>query len=439
MKWLKIAIGSIIVIIIILIIMLLVLLNSNNSSIIEQEGGSNLEVLPIENANITRVSNRDEYYTIKYILDTYFRYINYMDTTAIELNITNLPNQQEIIQNYTNTAINGLKGILDEEYSKNEEQLKKDLMEYKNKNFRLDRVYSQEKTLRKTVYFAYITLDFNKEMQIIIKMDAISNCFSILPNSYIIENKYSEKDLDKIEVKNIVLNDYNKYEYLSVTDKMMAQSYLEDYANTILNNSKKSYEILDSEYKKQRFPTLEEYNNYIATSKKDYEMLRAIQYNITSNEDGMIYTCRDQYGNVYIFRETAIMEYTVELDDYTLENVAFTEKYNEVNNRDKGILNVDKFFKMLNMQDYKSAYSLLDNNFKQTYFKTQTDFENYMKNEVFRYNKVEYEEYSNQITDIHTYKVMLSDATEQSEEKVEFNIVMKLLEGTNFVMSFEVN
>ena len=62
-----------------------------------------------------------------------------------------------------------------------------------------------------------------------------------------------------------------------------------------------------------------------------------------------------------------------------------------------------------------------------------------MKNKVFRYNKVDYKEYSNKITNIYTYKVVLTDLTEENTNEVEFNIVMKLLEGTDFVMSFTVN
>lgn len=443
MKWLKVAICSIIIIIILLIILLLVLVNnkSNNPSTPEQEGPK-IETEPIENANMIRVSDRNDYYTIKYILDTYFRYINYIDATAEDLELTNISNQQEIIQEYTNIAIKGLKNIIDKDYfkeNKTDEKIREDLAKSKNKTFRMNKLYAQDKSLRQTAYFAYVTLDFKKEIKLIIKIDSISNCFSILPEDYINKNGYSEDNLNQIEVKDIISNDDNEYEYISVTDRMMAESYLEDYANIIMNDRKRSYEMLEEEYKQQRFLTLTEYENYINNAQKDYEMISLKEYATSVEKDNKIYTCKDQYGNTYIFKEKGIMEYDVQLDDYTLNNERFNEIYQKAEDKDKGILNIDKFFAMINMQDYVSAYRVLDENFKQNYFKTQADFETYIKSKVFRYNKVTYQEYSNKITDIYTYKIQLTDKTEEKQGQVEFNMVVKLLEGTNFVMSFAVN
>lgn len=233
--------------------------------------------------------------------------------------------------------------------------------------------------------------------------------------------------------------EYNSIEYIHVTDKQMAEKYFTSYIQLMINNLEQSYTLLEKEYQTERFSTYEMYNKYIQNNILYLKQAKLESVSIKDYDSYKKYTCKDQYGKVYVFKETAVMEYTVQLDDYTLENDAFNKKYEEANSRDKGLLNVDKFFKMINMQDYTSAYSVLDDSFKQNYFKTQTNFENYMKNKVFRYNKVDYKEYSNKITDIYTYKVVLTDLTEENTNEVEFNIVMKLLEGTNFVMSFEVN
>jgi len=233
--------------------------------------------------------------------------------------------------------------------------------------------------------------------------------------------------------------EYNSIEYIHVTDKQMAQKYFTNYIQLITNNSKQAYTLLEEKYQTIKFNTYEMYNEYIKNNISYLKQATLKSISIKDDNSHKVYTCKDQYGNVYVFKETTVMEYTVQLDDYTLENETFNEKYKQVQERDKGILNIDKFFKMINMQDYASAYALLDENFKQNYFKTQTDFENYMKNKVFRYNKVDYKEYSNKITDIYTYKIVLTDITGESQNEVEFNIIIKLLEGTNFVMSFQVN
>ena len=163
------------------------------------------------------------------------------------------------------------------------------------------------------------------------------------------------------------------------------------------------------------------------------------KYSTKEDKEIQLYLCKDQYENIYLFRITSATDYTVELDSYTLDNPITTPIYDKASNMNKGLMNADKFFEMLNMQDYETAYSVLDNSFKQNYFKTQSDFEKYIKNKLFKFNKVEYTEYNNQISGLHGYKVIVTDATEESSKQVEFNIVMKLEDSSNFTMSFQVS
>lgn len=261
-------------------------------------------------------------------------------------------------------------------------------------------------------------------------------------NEIIIDVNEIENDTSYIQgpLKQQIENlEYNNIEYIHITDKQMAEKYFTKYIQLMTYNSEQAYNLLEKEYNMARFKTYETFSKYIQNNIEYFKQAKLEKVAIKSEDNYKEYTCKDQYGNVYIFKETAVMEYTVQLDDYTLENTAFTETYSKASSRDKGLLNVDKFFKMINTQDYTSAYSVLDNNFKQNYFKTQIDFEKYMKNKVFHYNKVDYKEYSNKMTDIYTYKVVLTDLTKEKANEVEFNIVMKLLEGTDFVMSFAVN
>lgn len=267
---------------------------------------------------------------------------------------------------------------------------------------------------------------------------------SILISLLIIENNSAENNINEQSKTTIIENGityktYNAVAYQFISDAQMCSNYFNQYKNMLINSYEEAYKLLDEEYKKEKFSNIDAFKEYIEKN-KEYIINSSLKtYTRTNYDNYNLYTIKDQYGNTYIFKETAVMEYTVQLDDYTLENEIFNNTYKKASNRDKGLLNVDKFFKMINMQDYKSAYAVLDTNFKQNYFKTQKDFENYMKNKVFRYNKVNYKEYSNKVTDIYTYKVVLTDMTEEKQGEVKFNIVMKLSEGTEFVMSFQMN
>lgn len=238
--------------------------------------------------------------------------------------------------------------------------------------------------------------------------------------------------------QNIENLDYNSIEYIHVTDKVMAKKYFNYYIQTMINEPKKAYELLEQDYREKRFNSEESYQQFVQSNLPFLKQLEIENISVSGENNSKQYTIKDKYGNSYLFKETAVMEYTVQLDDYTLENELFNEIYEEASKRDKGLLNVAKFFKMINTQDYQSAYQVLDENFKQTYFPKQADFENYIKTRMFRYNRVNYKEYSNQIANIHAYKVVLSDITGENQNEIEFNIVMKLLEETNFVMSFAI-
>jgi len=284
------------------------------------------------------------------------------------------------------------------------------------------------------------------ELLIIIVEIIIILGLGVLIGLVVIENNKQEQE------KNIVINPhttivedgikyktYNAIAYQFISDSAMCSTYFNQYKEKLLNSPKEAYELLDETYKQERFDSLENFQAYVENN-KDYIARTTLKtYKRTSYEDYNLYTLEDSLGNRYLFKETAVMEYKVQLDDYTLENEEFKERYVKATNRDKGILNVDKFFKMINMKDYTSAYEVLDENFKQNYFKTQADFENYIKTKTFNYNKVEYKEYSGETTDIYVYKVSLTDMLGENVGEIEFNIVMKILEGTEFVMSFEIN
>ena len=303
-----------------------------------------------------------------------------------------------------------------------------------------------QKTENISIYFIKGTLRETKsektsDFEIIIKADMLNKAFKVYLDDFISENNIEEtvKNI-KIE-ENIEANDINVFGYEVISDEEYVKDIYSQYKNNIVYNRKEAYSCLEEQYKQKRFPTIDEFNKYIANNAKEILMSKIVSYVKESNEKdgGSKYFCIDNNGMYFIFKEKSIMNYTVQLDDYTIETEEYRETYGNVKDKDKGILSVEKFFKMINMQDYKSAYKVLDTNFKQRYFQTQSSFEEYVKDKLFKYNKVNYQTYSNQLEGIHSYKVFLLDATGASQEQREFNIVMKLLEGTDFVMSFEVN
>ena len=129
------------------------------------------------------------------------------------------------------------------------------------------------------------------------------------------------------------------------------------------------------------------------------------------------------------------MEYTVKLDTYTIMTDKFKEEYLSGNDNKKVIMNIDKFIQMINNYDYKAAYEVLNDTFKQNNFGSEESFKQYMQNTYYRYNSISIKDFSKQ-NNVYIYQITITNKQNDKEQK-EMNIIMKLNSETNFEMSFE--
>ena len=164
--------------------------------------------------------------------------------------------------------------------------------------------------------------------------------------------------------------------------------------------------------------------------------IKVSKYDVNKEDDYTQYVCIDSFENNYIFKATSAMKYTVILDTYTIDIPEFTEKYAKANTQEKVILNLNKFMLSLNNKDYKYAYSILANSFKQANFPSLEEFENYAKQTFFDHNAFEYVSYDSNGDTYYTYAVTISDSTGQSIDTVTKTFIIQLNEGTDFVLSF---
>lgn len=431
-----------IVIIMILAIIGIIIINTKEDIIIESHEEQHIDFSELDN-----VTDINEYYTVKSIISSYYTNVGYLDANIEDLNLADEDiDEASIVEEYNQYATEILMDMIDKEaiesLNLNDNNIIDTLKEYKNKAFKIEEMYKSEKSINTSIYFVKLKLNYQKDCSIIIKKDSYNKTFSIYPEPYVQINNLTENDIETRfnieEIEYIDKNDNNTYTQQELDDKVIAFNYLMEYGQAVQYNAKEAYNLLDEEYKQKRFPTYNDYATYIEQSQKEYNYLQLQGFLVDASENGNIYTCLDQYNTVFIIKELENMKFSVQLDDYTIQDEAYIKTYNASESMNKAIVCLGKFVEMINMRDYKSAYDVLDQEFKAKYFNTLQDFENYMKEHSFSYNNVSYEEYGNQIKGIHTLKVILSDATGENENTIQFNAVIKLLEDTNFVMSFEV-
>lgn len=129
--------------------------------------------------------------------------------------------------------------------------------------------------------------------------------------------KFEDPDINSsnYEMSNKVY-DINEYSNIVITDEEMARIYLNDYISAVKENTNESYYLLDEEYRNKRFGSVEAYSNYVNTWKLKHVVDK---YYKKSSGDYIIYGVYDTDGNFFAFKTRGVMQYSVYLDDKTVE------------------------------------------------------------------------------------------------------------------------
>ena len=214
----------------------------------------------------------------------------------------------------------------------------------------------------------------------------------------------------EIKLTSVEKNDYNIVQYITTNTEEDCKRYLDYYKKMTLSSPEEAYNRLDEEYRNLRFGSLDAYKQYIEENKKDIQSIQISQY-MTNTENGVKQNiAKDKYGKIYIFEGVDLFDLSIKLDTYTIETATFKEQYENGNEEVKVQMNINKFILMINNQDYKAAYNLLDDNFKNNYFKTLEEFIDYVKVYMYRYNNLELRNF-NVNGNVYICDVTLTDAT----------------------------
>ena len=165
--------------------------------------------------------------------------------------------------------------------------------------------------------------------------------------------------------------------------------------------------------------------------------MKLAQYQQTQEDGYTQYILVDQNGKYYIVNETAVMQYTTMLDTYTADLPQFIERYNSSNDAEKAGLNLQKVVDALNNNDYEYVYNKLDETFKTNNFKTLENFEQYIQNNLYTSANVEFSNYQNS-GELHMFDATFTDKNNENSNAITKTFIVKLLDGTDFVMSFNV-
>ena len=148
-------------------------------------------------------------------------------------------------------------------------------------------------------------------------------CIILVVISVIVIYFYNQDDENYYEQEeDISLKKYAENEYIpvSISYDQMARIYLQDYVYKLIYNREDAYNTLDAKYRSAKFPTFEDFNEYVNTimSVKLREM-KVDRYAITDKNNYRDFDVYDSSDNLFIFRENGVMQYTVFFDRYTVD------------------------------------------------------------------------------------------------------------------------
>ena len=279
-----------------------------------------------------------------------------------------------------------------------------------------------------------------EEAYYIVRIEDENNTFTI---ETLEKDKYSninqinlETDLEKIEDKG-----NNQIEYITVKNEDMCRIYYEQFSKLELENPEQAYQLLDDEYKIERFSDFEEYKKYVDSYKDVIETGVLTKYSVDYKDDYTEYALVDNYNNYYTLKETSVMNYTIKLDNYIIKADDYEEKYQELEEENKVQANVHIFLQMINTKDYKHAYEVLNDSFKQNNFDTVEKFEQYVNNNFFSYNLNSSSSSEVSIKkegEYYVYNTVLRNNSASVAQTKGLTVIMKLKEGTDFEMSFNI-
>lgn len=421
-----------IIVIIILILVLLRIINNNDNNIYTNQGDKGQEI-DYSTSNIKTVTEKIDYYTVSNIVNNYVKALN------VNSSIYYIENEfdKTIQQNY-------IFDVLSYKYIQDNNITKDNVLE-RISNLKIDLMYVplNLKVLEKenvNKYLAYGILEnmnneYIDDLYIIVNLDKNNRTYSIEP----IKTKY--KSIDEIEFTNenilIEKNSNNTYQKQNITNEYLINQYMLLYKNLALVKPELAYSLLDKEYRKIRFGSLESFQEYIDKNKKQISKLRLEEYLVNNYDNYIEYVAKSQFENNYIFNEYEDNTIVIKLDDYTIVTDKFKTTYASASDENKVKMNIHKFFKMINNCDYSHAYNCLSEGFKSNYFNTEEVFERYLKSNLFAYNNVEYKSYTKKGSNIFLHEIELINI-ENSSEKKQLSIIMKLNDNYDFEISFDI-
>lgn len=438
MNKLKKIIIMMLVIIILIVVIIISMIEITRKKNIEKEDSIELaqqEYTEQIQAGTIDVTSSMEYYNVNSCINTYLQIINTNNSSYYGYNQNN-----EYIKLISDDDINKMiYDLLSTDY------IEKNIITINNIRNKVTTIDEQEAFIpldmkvkygdKSNKYLVHGILindnnQYKDEIYVFVNIDSTNVTYSIEPiyknkQNIIIENQ------DQL----IESNGQNQYTNVNVNDETIIKDYLNKYKKLALIKPEIMYEYLDETYREKKFGSVDKFKEYINDNKDLIATRRMKKYQVNKYDNYTECICIDQDDNYYIFNQELIGKFKLILDTYTIDLPEFTTKYTASTSENKVAMNIEKVRQALNNKDYKYIYDKLYDVFKQNNFSSQDSLEQYLKANLFENNTFTYQNVEEK-NGSYVSTINVTDETGTNTKKL--TVIMKLQEGTDFVMSFSI-
>ena len=383
------------------------LLEDNKES--EQEDSLN------ENFTLEKVTNTSAYFVLKQCMNTYYnsqkvkRNMRIIDSEAIKsLNINE--------ENVTN-----LVGSIDVP------------------SFIIDEIYSQKIYSNKRFYVVYHRVETSestyKNAVIIIKIDRKNNIFSIYPYEFLEKNNLTNlKENEHINLnQNIENTAVNYYSNINSNDADITKELYYRFKFDLAKDINKLYNIIDEKYRNKRFESFEDFRRFVQERYEELANDEIERFATNKYSDFIEYVGISKNKN-YIFIFKNLMNYTILLDNYTVETPYYLKIYNSSLPHIEAKYCIDRVITAINDKNYKFVYEKYDV-LKRQSLGGYENFVKYLQN-IF-YDKTSYEFGDYEIIGenvCYDYIVYLDNKEEKQDFREQIKIRIILRENADFIV-----
>ena len=411
----------------------------------------------IENEKENDIANnnaRTEYYVISKIITDYYNSVFNILNIKPNLSMGGIAEDDLITikQNYENQLSNIYDSLSDEYINSNNITISNIEEKMEEKNMATVRIASVKKIKESgNIKIFYVLTDL-KDVQTsqisekghLLYLDEKNNTYAITLDSFIKQRYGNVTENTNINIpQEIIKKQNNEYLIRQISDDEYVKDLLSDLTYNLIYKKNNAYNILDEQYKNNKFKNIDEFYRFISNNEEVYKYLyrnltgdttglntmeelesyriNKFKYGISKYEvkdygNYKQYVIKDKQNRYFIINESNPMEYKALLDSYTCETEIMTDMTEKMNEDNKCEHYLNQYIEMINLKDYGVAYDKLEDRLKQNII--ISNFENYIKERFFDSNYIESVKKISTNNGLNTYEITLKENEYGNETKI---------------------